>query len=229
MESRQVETSSDRLFQELSNDIIEGRLKPDEKISEPAVAKRFGTSRAPVREAVRRMEERGLVTRKPHAGCRVALFSLKNLLELFEIREALEGLACRLATEQMSDQAIADLKKSLEKQLGAIRSGKKISPENSILQSMDFHDAIARGCGNKSLTRLLCEDYYTLIKVYRKRHSWIGSSEMRTRSIIEHIRILEAMEERDGAFAEIIMRRHIASAVTKLKKEYQDGLQPVPE
>lgn len=224
MGMEKAETTSDWLFQKLSNQIINGQLKSNEKISEPFIAKTFGTSRAPVREAIRRMEERGLVTRKPHSGCRVALFTIENLLEIFEIRESLEGVACRLAAERMTDEELAALRVSLEEQLRLSQSGKKLSAEN-VTRFRDFHYTIARGSRNITLSKLLCEDYYNLINIYRKRYSWIGSNEVRKRSIIEHLRILEALEDRDGTFAEIIMRRHISTAVIKLKKEYHSNRQ----
>ena len=224
MEIQKGETTSDWLFQKLSDEIINGLLKPNEKISEPSIAKRFGTSRAPVREAIRRMEERRLVNRKPHSGCRVASFSVENCLEIFEIREALEGVACRLATERMSDKHLSRLREDLEEQMQMSLSGEEFTTEK-INRFRDFHYTIARGSQNITLTRLLCEDYYNLINLYRKRYSWIGSSEVRAQSIRAHLRILEAMEERDADFAETLMRRHIASAVIKLKEEYQDSLQ----
>ncbi len=223
MVNQKRETTSDRIFQLLSEEIINGHLKSQEKISEPALARRFGTSRAPVREAIRRMEERGLIVRKPHSGCRVAAFSMKKFLEIFEIRGHLEGLACRLVAERMSDEELARLRESLEKQLRIIQSDGEVSAERYD-KSMDFHYIIAHGSGNAALARLLCDDFKDLINLYRKRYTWIGSNDTRTRSIREHMRILEALEERDGLFAETIMRRHIASAMDKIKENDQTNL-----
>jgi len=217
MEIPEGEITSDWIFQQLSEAIIEGLLKSGEKISEPVIARRFGTSRAPVREAVRRLEERGLVNRKPRSGCRVASFSVESFIEICEIREALEGTACRLAAERMSGEELVELRNALEQNLRIFRPAEKSTAE-TFKSDMDFHYVIARGSKNATLARLLCEDYYNLIKLYRKRYSWIGSAEDRAQSIKEHLRILEAMEDRDGAFAEVIMRRHIAMAMKKLRK-----------
>ncbi len=223
MEMQNGETTSDWLFHQLSEEIINGRLKSEEKISEPAIASRYGTSRAPVREAIRRLEERGFVNRKPHSGCRVASFSIENFLEIFEIREGLEGVACRLAAERMSEDELCQLRNSLEAQLNNSISGTDTRADD-INRKIDFHYVIAQGSKNSALIRLLCEDFYNLFRLYRKRYSWIGTTNTRVQSIKEHLQILEVLEERDGNFAETMMRRHISMAMKKLKQEYKKNM-----
>ena len=220
MEIRNGETTSDWLFRLLSEEIISGRLKSEEKISEPEIARRYGTSRAPVREAIRRLEERGLVIRKPHSGPSVASFSMRSFLELFDIREALEGVACRLAAENMSDEELTQLRHVLETHDKNLRrkTGFKYQDEADYF---DFHYLIARGSKNAALIRLLCEDYYNLIKLSRRRFSWVGKEGTGAQTIQEHFRILEVLEERDGAFAETTMRRHIASTRNRIKQNYE--------
>ncbi len=220
MRLRSKETASDGLFRILSEEIISGRLKSEEKISEPEIARRFGTSRAPVREAIRRLEERGLVNRKPRSGPSVASFSMRNFLEMFDIREALEGVACRLAAENMSDAELVQLRRVLEKHEIHLRQKPDLKGQDEG-RDFDFHYLIARGSKNAALIKLLCEDYYNLIKLYRRRFRWIGTERAGAQTIKEHFRILEVLEERDGAFAEITMRRHIASTRSRIKKNYQ--------
>ncbi|MEM7284403.1 MAG: GntR family transcriptional regulator, partial [Pseudomonadota bacterium] len=99
-------TLSEHVFETLQNAIVTGKLVPGEKIKEPELAKRFGTSRGPLRDALRRLEARRLVTNTPNAGARVVSLSLKQLVELYQVREALEGMTCRLAAVHMSDQEI---------------------------------------------------------------------------------------------------------------------------
>ena len=220
MRLRSKETASDGLFRILSEEIISGRLKSEEKISEPEIARRFGTSRAPVREAIRRLEERGLVNRKPRSGPSVASFSMRNFLEMFDIREALEGVACRLAAENMSGAELVQLRRVLEKHEIHLRQKPDLKVQDEG-RDFDFHYLIARGSKNSALIKLLCEDYYNLIKLYRKRFSWIGTERAGSQTIKEHFRILEVLEERDGVFAEITMRRHIASTRNRIKQNYE--------
>src|SRR5260221_8086103 len=98
----------DRIVERLEQAIMNGGLAPGSKLSEQALARRFGVSRGPLREAIRRLEGRKLIERKPNIGARVATLSEKKLLDIFGVPEALEGLACRLAAEQMTDEEIAD-------------------------------------------------------------------------------------------------------------------------
>ncbi|MFT7289439.1 MAG: DNA-binding GntR family transcriptional regulator, partial [Halieaceae bacterium] len=102
-------THADRAFQMLQSDITKGVIKPGSKISETELAARYGTSRGPLREALQRLEGRGLIERIPHVGTRVVSLNLNELLEIYQVREALEGLACRLAAENMSDDEIASM------------------------------------------------------------------------------------------------------------------------
>jgi DNA-binding GntR family transcriptional regulator len=115
-ESLKEETSTiaDRVFGQVRQAIVEGEIPAGSKISEPALAARYGISRGPLREAMRRLESTNLVERRPNLGARVITLSNDELLEIYVIREALEGMAARIAAERMSDAAIADLKGLLE-------------------------------------------------------------------------------------------------------------------
>src|SRR5260221_12044829 len=89
----------DRIVERLERAIMSGELAPGSKLSEQAVAKRFGVSRGPLREAIRRLEGRKLIERKPNFGPRIATLSEKNPLDIFGVREAPEGWPSRLPPE----------------------------------------------------------------------------------------------------------------------------------
>jgi len=115
MMSETVEdTLAERVCGQLIDSIVAGELPPGSRVSEEGLAQRFGVSRAPLREALRRLEEYRLVQRRPHAGVRVVSLSREELTELYEIREALEGMACRLAAERMSEEDLAQLGRVLD-------------------------------------------------------------------------------------------------------------------
>ena len=95
-------TKSENLTEYLVEAIVNGELAPGSKISEPELAKRFEVSRGPLREAIMRVEGLGLIERIPHVGARVITFSADKLLELYAVREALEGMAARLAARHIS-------------------------------------------------------------------------------------------------------------------------------
>lgn len=94
---QEFRTLADRVCQQIVNSIVTGELLPGQKISEPGLAKLYGISRGPLREAIRRLEGWRLIERKPHVGARVVQLSAGELIEIYRVREALEGMASRLA------------------------------------------------------------------------------------------------------------------------------------
>jgi DNA-binding GntR family transcriptional regulator len=203
-----------RLYDELSRAIVAGDLAPGEKLSEPVIARRYGASRAPVREAIRRLQERGLVTYVANQGVRVAEPSAAEFLALLDVREATEGMAARLAAENMSDEEVAALEQLVAGHRGEIER----NPLGAYLQDepeADFHRRIANGSGNPILADLLCEQFYPRLRLCRRLHSTVpGRGREAWR---EHVRITEAISHRDGELAEILMRRHIRAARTALQ------------
>lgn len=107
-------TVAERLFAELRDAIVRGDLAPGEKLVEPELARQFGVSRGPLREALQRLEARRLVERAPHVGARVAALSFERLIDLYHAREAVEGMACRLATERCSEAELDALEGLLD-------------------------------------------------------------------------------------------------------------------
>ncbi len=106
-------TIPERIFSLLREAIVEGEIPSGSKISEPELARAYGISRGPLREAIGRLEACGLVVRRPNVGARVVSMSSGQLLEIFHVREALEGMAARLAAQNMTAAEIADLRKLL--------------------------------------------------------------------------------------------------------------------
>ncbi len=206
-----------RLYDELSGAIIAGELAPGEKLSEPVIARRYGASRAPVREAIRRLQERGLVTYVANQGVRVAQPSAAEFLALLDVREATEGMAARLAADNMSDAELA----ALENLVAGHHDEIERNPVGAYLQDepeQDFHRRIAHGSGNPILAELLCEQFYPRLRLCRRLHSTVpGRGREAWR---EHVRITEAISHRDGELAEILMRRHIRAARTALQAAF---------
>lgn len=206
---------SERIATLLGEDIIEGRLKPGERISEQALAARFGTSRGPIREALRRLEERGLITTAPNIGACVARYSLGFLIELYQAREALEGMAARLAAQSMTTTEKAELRCLCETAAAALRDNPD-APYQQLPDNQDFHVAIARGARNQVLHDALCRDLYPLLRLCRREH---GRTPGRgARALVEHFRVLEAIEDGDGELAELTMRKHIIASRRNLEE-----------
>lgn len=202
-------TLADNLRQKLVSAIVDGSIPQGSKISEVELATRYGVSRGPLREAIRDLEGLRLVQRRPHAGVRVVSLNCAELQEVFTIREALEGMAARLAAENMSDEEIESLGELLTLHEAEID---KTDGEAYFRQQgdMDFHLRILQGSGNTQLYRLVGEELYQLIMMYRRQSSQRPARP--TRALDEHKRIFSAIQARDGELAEMLMRRHIQGA-----------------
>src|SRR3954470_18739562 len=112
-----------RVYDSLLDEIVSGTMRPGSKISEPDVARRFGVSRGPLREAIRRLEERQLVRCTPNSGARVIVHTPEEVIEAYEIREALEGMAARLAAVNMTDAERLELRQAFDAEKTRGKSG----------------------------------------------------------------------------------------------------------
>ena len=150
------ETLSDQIFKKIQAAIVKGEMAPGSKISEPELARIHGVSRGPLREALHRLEGQRLLVRVPHAGARVSL-SQQELCELYEIRESLEGMACRLAAERMPAAEVQELRRVLEahERDEAFQAGLGYYQQEG---DYDFHYRIVKGSGNQMLFRMLCDE-----------------------------------------------------------------------
>lgn len=210
---------AERVFDQVLDAIYQGRLPPGSVINEVALAQEFGVSRGPVREAVRRLQGIQLVTREPYMKARVVTLSAETAMELFQMRMALEGVACSLATRRMSDADIEALfaELTLDRQQRAETTEQREKPPGAF----DFHERIVRASGNNRIINALCGDLYHLLRVYR-RHS--GTVLERTHDAYgEHWQILRAMRSRDAELAESLMRSHIERATHHLFSHLAEG------
>jgi DNA-binding GntR family transcriptional regulator len=209
-------TLADRVCQQIVTAIVKGELPPGSKISEPELAKMYGISRGPLREAMRRLEGLRLIERKAHIGARVVKLTLQELIEIYHVREALEGMACRLAAENMLDHEIEALKQLLDQHEHSVEQ----EEWRSYFQKdgdLDFHFRIVQGSKNAKLQELLGADLYHLVRMYRYQFS--VSSSRPKRALKEHRQIIDAIEARDPELAELLMRRHISAARKNIEQK----------
>lgn len=202
-------TIADRAFSAISNAILSGELPQGSKISEPELSRKLGISRGPLREAIRRLEERKLVTSLPRLGARVVELTPARLSEIYTIREALEGISAREAARHITAEEIENLR-SLLRAHGEQLERADGSMYAQGLADDDFHFAIARYSRNETLFRLLCDEYYQLIRLFRQQHKVVSGRARR--AYVEHCRILDALADHDCDLAELLMRRHISAA-----------------
>ena len=202
-------TKSLTLTESLVEDIVSGAIAPGSKISEPELAKRFNVSRGPLREAIMRLEGLGLIERIPHVGARVITFSPEKLIELYAVREALEGMAARLAARHMTPQDIAGLEQLLNAHSHHIEEVEGASYFHQH-GDFDFHYRIIKASRNRHLINLLCNELYHLLRMYRYQSPRAQSRPKE--ALAEHRHILQAIANRDEELAEMLMRRHISGS-----------------
>ena len=214
------ETLSDQIFKKIQAAIVKGEMAPGSKISEPELARIHGVSRGPLREALHRLEGQRLLVRVPHAGARVVSLSQQELCELYEIRESLEGMACRLAAERMPAAEVQELRRVLEahERDKAFQAGLGYYQQEG---DYDFHYRIVKGSGNQMLFRMLCDELYQLARMYRIQYSTTPNRPRQ--SFAEHHRILDAIADRDGELVELLMRRHIRASRLNIEQQIAQG------
>lgn len=205
----------DQLYGRLRGAIIQGDIKAGSKISESELARTYGVSRSTVREALGRLESAYLVVRRANAGARVVTLSLAELLEIYQVREAMEGMACRLAAENMSDEEIADLRQLLEQHLlnSELQSGRAYYQKEG---DLDFHFRLVQGSKNAKIIHLLCDELYAKVRMYRYQFGMASSRAWDAFS--EHKHIVAAIADRDGEMAEMLMRRHIRASRLNIER-----------
>lgn len=219
----ETRTLADRVCRQIVTAIVKGEIPPGQKISEPELARTYGISRGPLREAIRRLEGWRLVERKAHVGARVVQLSTRELIEIYRVREALEGMACRLATKNMTDKEIASLKQLLDEHEASVeqREGRSYFQKEG---DLDFHYRIVQGSKNAKLLELLGDDLYHLVRMYRYQFS--VSSSRPKRALKEHRQIIDAIESRDEELAEMLMRRHISAARRNIEARLDTETKP---
>ncbi len=192
----------------LESAIMEGELAPGARLSESGLARRFGISRGPLREAIGQLEGRKLVIRETNLGARVVALTPEDLMDLMDVRESLEGMACRLAASRISKADLARLDAMLEDhaKTEAILEGRSYFQGNG---DQDFHHVILAAAQNARLTVLLGQDLYALMRLYRRKLS--TKPGRAAQALDEHRAIFDALCGRNPDAAEAAMRSHVRS------------------
>ena len=206
MTALSVSTLSADLAEQLSQAIIHGELAQGSKLSEPELARHYGVSRGPLREAIMRLQGLGLVTRQANLGARVITLTPQSAAETFAVREALEGMAARLACHAATDAELEALKQLIEKHEDELRS----APSHYVDQegNYDFHLHIIRASHNRQLMTLLGEELYARIRMFRQHTADHRGDPWQ--ALQEHKMIVDALCHREADLAEMLMRRHIS-------------------
>ncbi len=205
-------TKNVAVYEALRKDIIDGRLKPGQKIIMSEVAKEFGLSDIPVREAIRRLESEGYVHFTPHVGAIVSELDGDKIIELYLIRMELESLATRLAVPHVTSKDIDFLIKKNQEMALAIQAQKleKLGALNK-----EFHLRIYRAAPYPTLTQLI-EDLWE--KMERTQCVFSFVPERAVESVEEHKKIIEALKAKDTKLAEQLVKNQKSFTMGALQR-----------
>ncbi len=193
----------DVIFDTLREAIIVGELKPGQRLMEVQLAEKMGVSRTPVREAIRKLELERLVEMLPRKGAHVAELSVKDIMDVLEVRATLDGLATSLSATRITDDEKKELRHLLDQFINYVE---KENLQGSIKKDVEFHDVIYRSSRNDKLIQIsnnLREQIQRFRIVYIKDYS--SSREL----IREHTEIYEAIIAGNPETAMEAARRHI--------------------
>lgn len=202
--------ATERIVDSITAAIVERRLMPGTKLSEQKLADIFEVSRTLVRQALNQLSRDRLVTLEPARGAFVAMPSVDEARQVFEVRGMLESALVRQLCARITDRQIAELRTHLRDEAAAV--GRNDVPARTRLLA-DFHAVLARMLGNAVLTQLLVDllSRSSLIALmYQSSHSAEHSLE-------EHGHIVDALERRDVRQAAKLMEHHISAVEQNLR------------
>ena len=194
----------DVVFNTLRDAILTGKLVPGERLMENQLAEKLGVSRTPVREALRMLELENLVELVPRKGAQVLDMSEKDIVNILEVRSALEGLATSVACKKMSKEDLQQLK-NMEVDFEKAVADNDV--EHFVDIDEDFHDLIFAATENDKLINIFRN---LRIQLYRYRMAQAKNNETSMSTIVAHHRsIIRAIENHDSEEGASIAQGHI--------------------
>jgi DNA-binding GntR family transcriptional regulator len=202
-------TKSDFAYTRVRELILSGELEPGAVINQAILARQIGISTTPLREALKRLKQQGLVELDAHRDARVAPLDAEEARDLLEVRRSLDPLAASLAADRRTTQDLAEMRATLERL--------EVLPSNPTFHQLvahrRFHAALYRASHNALLVETL-DSLWDTADRYRRHGLQVGRSpDERARTAREHSLLLEAIVEGDGATAAEVMRTHIETSL----------------
>ena len=205
-------TKNVAVYDALRNDIVQGKLKPGQKIVMSDVAKTFGISEIPVREAIRRLESEALIEFIPHVGATVCKMDESEFIEMYLIRTELETFAARVATYYITPKDIGFLVNKNREMENAIKEDRL---EVMGLLNKDFHLKLYHAALFPYLYKLICDLWE---KTRYPQNFFTFFPERAAESVKEHARIIKALESKDAKLTERIFREHMSNSLNVYRK-----------
>ena len=196
------------VYEELKRQIMVGEIAPGTRMMEVDLADEMGVSRTPVREAIRKLEKEGLVTIEPRRGA-----SAKDMVDVLEVRQDLEGMAAGLAAQKIAEGDILQLKDMTRRYKEAVEAG---DIEEIIKQDEDFHKFIVGLSDNKTLIKMVSQVQELAL---RFRYIYYDDFSRFKNQPLEHQEIVEAIMSGDANSARRFAEVHISKLKDFVKSE----------
>jgi DNA-binding GntR family transcriptional regulator len=196
----------------IEDDILTFKLKPGDKLDECRLAEKYGTSRTPVREALRQLSSNGLIEIRPHKGAIVAKLGFRELIELLEVMAELEGACGRLAAKSCLNDDIAAIAAA---HVSCVRYAEIRDLRSYQAANEEFHDAIYTASRNSCLIKLTMS-IRNRVAAYR-RLQLESASRIRT-SVAEHEKIMRAIQEGLAEETDRLLQLHILNLGGELRR-----------
>jgi DNA-binding GntR family transcriptional regulator len=201
-----LQRAADVVRETLRDAILEGELAPGARLREEELAREFGVSRTPIREALQQLGAEGFIDVSPHQGAVVASLTVEDILAIYVVREVLEGVSARLAARRATPTQTERLQAILE-QMETRTDG--ASPGQLADLNLQFHAELRRAAANRYLDRFLSQIEHAVRRFGQTTYAAPGRKES---SIAEHRAIVEAVIDRDPERAETLAIEHMRSA-----------------
>lgn len=213
------ELLSQRIYNILKNQILEGKFKEGSKVTEAEIADQLGVSKTPVREALRNLINEGFITLFPNKGMTISITSTKDVIEVYQIRKVLCGLSVKLLAEKIKDEEIIEFNKIFKKM--EFFADKEDVVEYSKLADR-FHSLINHLSGNERL-----ENFSNILheQVCRYRIKSLKVKGRLKKSLNEHKKILKSLSEHEPEMAKKFCQEHINNALENILQNAVDNKQ----
>ena len=212
MKERKSISIADQIFEQLERDILSGKYPRGELLTELRLSEELGVSRTPIREAIRRLEQEDILE-EAGRGVTVVGISRQDMLDMYEIRIRIEGLAAEWAAERISDEELGQIRDTLELQRYYIEKGGSHSDQIKNLDSQ-FHELVYRACGSRALTDTLLGLHKKMTKF---RMASVSKHSRALQSVEEHEAILAALSAHDAAATGAAMTAHVVNARDRMR------------
>lgn len=208
---------SDVVCETLRTAIIAGVLKPGERLMEIQLAEELGVSRTPVREAIRTLEQEGFVEMLPRRGTYVANISIKDVLDVYEIRIALDVLAAGLAVKRITGDELDKLNQKLVQIRQAVEQG---SMESIVKYDWEFHEVLYRASGNERLFGIInnLREQITRLRVTSMNYPGRVID-----TLVEHELLVESIAKKDVELAKKYAYEHMVNAEKTVLKAIEEA------